>query len=394
MPRLGCPEFDEADEASFFAKPVYYARKPAVDAWSKALRDCRARMVGDGIDLASYDSTQSAGDLDDLRKALGYKKWNLIALSADGVLGLTYMRLYPEGIRSAVIDSGLPTQGHVGLDFWRGGQELLEKIFAGCAANAACNALYPGLRGSFYALVKQLNDHPAHVTIPDVGTGSPLQMSISGSFFFEDAVYGIFPGNPFEPEHIHDLLSELWRASHGELEQVYVERVSSPDPPVFDSDSGLARGKTESYRCRDSIGFMTKDDLKRAAADVPSMASVFLDRDYDLFEGGADSPAGCRIWDVGRADPVQHQPVSSTIPTLVLAGEYDIGLTPYLARQIPPTLPNSTYVELPASAHIQLADFSSASGCGREIAGSFLDNPGKLPDTSCVAALPPFDFTP
>ena len=43
-------------------------------------------------------------------------------------------------------------------------------------------------------------------------------MSISGAFFYEDAVYGIFPGDRFEPEHIHDLLSELWRASHGELD--------------------------------------------------------------------------------------------------------------------------------------------------------------------------------
>ena len=40
-PRLGCPEFDQADEASFFAKPYFYAHEPAVEAWSKALRACR-----------------------------------------------------------------------------------------------------------------------------------------------------------------------------------------------------------------------------------------------------------------------------------------------------------------------------------------------------------------
>jgi len=393
VPRLGCPEFDQADEASFFAKPYFYAPKPAVAAWTQGLSACRDRLIGDGIDLASYDSAESAGDLEALRQALGYKKWNLIALSADGVLGLTYMRLYPDGIRSAIIDSGIPTQVQDGLDFWRGGTEMLEKIFAGCAANAACNASYPGLRSSFYDFVGRLQAHPARITIPDVG-GKPLQMSISGAFFYEDAIYGIFPGDRFEPEHITGLISELWRAAHGELTQVYIERVSSPDPPAFDSDSFLARGKTESYRCRDSVGFITRSDLRRAAADVPSLAPYFLDPDYDLLEGGPESPAGCRVWNVGLADPVQHQPVSSTIPTLVLAGEYDLGVPAFMVRMIPRTLSNSTYVEFPAAPHIQLANYNSTSDCAREIAGRFLDNPGKRPDTSCVAALPPFDFTP
>ena len=78
----------------------------------------------------------------------------------------------------------------------------------------------------------------------------------------------------------------------------------------------------------------------------------------------------------------------------MLAGEYDIGVPAFMVRMIPPTLPNSTYVEFPAAPHIQLANYNPTSDCAREIAGRFLDNPGKRPDTSCVAALPPFDFTP
>lgn len=37
-------------------------------------------------------------ELDDLRRALGYRDWNLLAISADGVLGLTYMRPFPARI--------------------------------------------------------------------------------------------------------------------------------------------------------------------------------------------------------------------------------------------------------------------------------------------------------
>ena len=107
-----------------------------------------------------------------------------------------------------------------------------------------------------------------------------------------------------------------------------------------------------------------------------------------------ESPAGCRLWNVGVADPVQHQPVSSTIPTLILAGEYDIAVPPLFVRQIPPTLPNSFFYEFPAAPHIQLASFNPVSSCARSIAAQFLNAPTTRPDSSCIASLPPFDFTP
>ena len=213
------------------------------------------------------------------------------------MLGLTYMRLYPEGIRSAILDSGMPAQVQDGLDFWRGGAEMLEKIFAGCAANAACNAAYPGLRASFYELVKRLEAHPARITIPDVG-GKPLSMSISGAFFYEDAVYGIFPGNRFEPEHIHDLLSELWRASHGELTEVYVERVSARTRRCSTPTAASRGGRPSRTAVATRSGSSRRTTSGRAAADVPPLAPYFLDRGLRPLRGRARLSG--RLQDLGR----------------------------------------------------------------------------------------------
>jgi hypothetical protein len=94
------------------------------------------------------------------------------------------------------------------------------------------------------------------------------------------------------------------------------------------------------------------------------------------------------------ADPVRHRPVSSTIPTLVLAGEYDGGVPPLITRQIQPTLPNSFFYEFLAGSHGQLADFNNASPRARTIATQFLDEPTRRPDSSCMASVAPFDFTP
>jgi pimeloyl-ACP methyl ester carboxylesterase len=390
QPRLGCPEFDRASESAFYSGP--FVGSSNVAEFTRAIRACRDRLTTAGIDLAAYNTAESAADLEALRRALGYRQWNLFALSADGVLGLTYMRRFPDRIRSAVVDSGQSPQHLWGLDYYRGLNELLERIFAGCAANAACNAAYPNIRGVFFDLVHRLQAHPAMISIPAFQP-RPVTVRVDGVEFYLSALFGIFPGNEFAPDTIRPLLSEIWRSAHGELTQVYRERFGT-GPVTSDVDSFLAEGKTMSYGCRDLVGFITRADLRKAARDLPELAPMFLHPDYELPNGAPVSPAGCRLWKVGVADPAQHQPVRSSIPTLVLAGEYDTGVPPLIVRQIPPTLRRSFYYEFPAAPHIQLANFNPVSSCARSIANQFLNAPTRRPDSSCIRSLPPFDFTP
>ena len=391
QPRLGCPEFDRANVSTFYSEP--FVGSSAVADYTRAIRACRDRLTAAGVDLAAYNSAESAADLEALRRALGYRQWNLFALSADGVLGLTYMRLYPRGIRSAVVDSGQSPQHLWGPDHYRGLNELLERIFAGCAANAACNAAYPNIRGVFFDLVRRLQAHPALIPIPDFQP-RPVTIRVDGVEFYLSALFGIFPGDEFAPDTIRPLLSEIWRAAHGELTQVYQERLGT-GPATSDLDSFFAQGKTMSYVCRDLVGFITRADLRQAARDLPGLAPMFLDPDFDLADvWNPVSPAGCRLWRVGVADPAQHRPVRSSIPTLVLAGEYDSGVPPLIVRQIPPTLRRSFFYEFPAAPHIQLASFNPVSACARSITGQFLNAPTRRPNASCIDSLPPFDFTP
>jgi pimeloyl-ACP methyl ester carboxylesterase len=121
-----------------------------------------------------------------------------------------------------------------------------------------------------------------------------------------------------------------------------------------------------------------------------------LDPNYGLnpTHGVPFGPAGCGIWDVGRADAAQHRPVSSRIPTLVLAGEYDPAVPPFITRQIPPTLRNSFFYKFRGVGHLQLAYANPASACARSIAVEFLRRPRRRPDSSCMATVPPFNFTP
>lgn len=388
-PRLGCPELDRAEVRAFYAPPTIGSQAPAIV--SRALGHCWDRLVDAGVDPSAYTTAQSAADLEALRTALGVDRWNLLAISADGQLGLTYMRLFPDGIRSAVIDSGISTQTLWGLDYDRGVHRMLERVFAGCAADEACDQRFPGIRAKFYRLVRQLQREPAVIRFRDFEP-KPVTLVLDGAGLLSDTGQGIRPGDADHPEEISWLLHTVWRQTHGELKQTYRGFFGTGPVENGHSQDYVATGKSMSYLCHDSVAFLSMADRRRAARDLPWFADRYLAPTYDLDWLSPMSPAGCRSWPVGSAPPVQHEPVVSDIPTLALAGQLDLGVPPYMARQVVEGLSGSTYVRIPAASHLQLAAPTHGSDCSRSIAEQFLDDPASPPDTSCVAEVPRFDF--
>lgn len=386
-PRLGCPEFDTAYVAAFYSGSVVDTDYGPL--FTRAVRACRDRLEGRGIRLASYDDKESAADLEDLRRALGYRRWNVLAISAGGVLGSTYLRLHPDHIRSVVLDSAVPPQYHGTYDYLRASDENLDRVFDGCEADPECDATYPGIRGLFEAKIAELNEDPVLVSIPDFEP-EPVILPVDGAWLWLDAAYGVWPGDEFAGEAITWTLDNIWRATHGDLVQMERDLIGT-GPITSDFNSYAAEGKTMSYLCRDVVGFLTDQDKADLLADLPWMAPDLANgQPVDLPLG----PTGCRIWGVGTAAPAQHRAVVSDVPTLVLGGELDGAVPSYLARQSDDGLTNAHYYELPAAPHLQLAAFTSQSWCGREIATSFLDHPQAEPDASCLAELPPFDYSP
>jgi pimeloyl-ACP methyl ester carboxylesterase len=392
-PRLGCPELDRAAIRDFHARP--YVGSHGTPIFSQALRDCRRRLTSYGIDVADYTVQESVADLETLRRALGVSQWNLMAVSADGILGMSYLREHPENMRSVIVDSAMAPQMVAGIDYDRGLHLQLEKIFAGCAANRACRQAYPHVRRSFMRAVRRLNNHPQMVRIPAFQP-HPIRLRIDGIWVYFDASHNIFPGNAFAPEEIHGSLDIMWRIGHGQVAEVYRELFGSGPAEFFPENRYLASGRTMSLECHDVVAFLTRGQLRRAIRDFPWYAARYRDRSYDLAHTliNPRSPAGCRIWDVGKAAPRQHQPVVSDVPTLALAGEYDGGVTPYTVRKNVAGLSNATYVEFPGGHHQQLAFFSSAHKCARPMAAAFLADPHATVDTTCADEMPAFDFTP
>src|SRR5262249_39613366 len=82
-----------------------------------------------------------------------------------------------------------------------------------------------------------------------------------------------------------------------------------------------------------------------------------------------------------------HQPVVSSIPTLLISGTFDTLTSLAGAKAAAAKLSNATIISIPGVGHA----VSPQSPCAQAVVVSFLANPA-APDTSCVGALKPSNF--
>jgi len=89
-----------------------------------------------------------------------------------------------------------------------------------------------------------------------------------------------------------------------------------------------------------------------------------------------------------RCPASMHQPVASSIPTLLISGSFDTLTSLAGAKAAAAKLSNATIIGIAGVGHA----VSSQSPCAQAVVVSFLADPA-APDTSCVGALKPASFT-
>ena len=156
-----------------------------------------------------------------------------------------------------------------------------------------------------------------------------------------------------------------------------------PGPEVPALGYGLALGVS----CRESYPFSTPEDL--AAAGREAFPDYRLSVTRDGIGGWAYFNEDCReVWKVPAALKAMHQPVASSLPTLLISGSFDTLTSLAGAEAAAAKLSHATIVSIPGIGHFG----SPASPCAQDVIVSFLVDPA-APDTSCVGALKPHAFT-
>ncbi len=333
-----------------------------VMATNSQLGECKEALKGRGVDLAGYNSRENAADFEDLRKALGYEKWNLFGGSYGSRLGLTIMRDFPESVRSAVLSAILPPETNSLNNSIQNFENSLFSILKRCAENQGCENRFPNMKARLLNVLKKLDSDPLHFDFE----GKPFVLNTHDAFVL------LFV-SLYDRHHIANIPLLIEAMEHGETEPIQNALKG------FEHMLGLIN-----WPMHYSV---------MAYEELPFNELAVMDRALNNSEiGFAYAPNSSTIkllsdWHSFRASNIENQPVVSEIPTLMSSGGLD-HVTPISnAKGAIKHLKNGHELIFLDEAHNSLYN-----PCFYQIAEDFLNDPLHKPDMECSEERKPIEW--
>ncbi|MFN2531864.1 MAG: alpha/beta hydrolase [Pyrinomonadaceae bacterium] len=153
-PKL-CPEFKDIERERQKLK----TQKEIEEFQELGIRKC-VSPLDTRIDRSAYNTRESAADLIDLRRALGYSAWDVISDSYGARLAQEALRRDAKGMHSLVLNKpvtrGPDREAEVALF----NQHAFERVFQDCTDQPGCHNAFPTLEKDFYEVYEQLKKTP------------------------------------------------------------------------------------------------------------------------------------------------------------------------------------------------------------------------------------------
>ena len=327
---------------------------------AERVRACRAELEK-VADLRLYTTPVAAADADEVREALGYERVNANGGSYGSTAALAYLRLYPQRVRTASVTSVAPTDFKMALPFARGVEASLERLFADCAAEAACKAAFPELRREFTELYERLGKEPAAFEVAHPATGVKQKLTLTRPALMEHLRALLY--QPALTSALPLLIHEMHGGSYARFASIsydYYRQV----------EGSIARGMHLSVTCAESFPFISDEEIKRETAAT--------------FYGDARVRAhmrACELWPRGDVPAAYRGPFKTDVPVLMLSGEVDPVTPPWLAAAALPQYTRGRQVLIRYGTH-------ATYDCTERLQAEFVER-GTADglDTSCVESI-------
>lgn len=331
---------------------------PPTDKDRDGLIACLKTYQAQGVDLRWYNAAAIADDVRDLTQALGLEKIDLRGGSYGPRIEAAVITHQPQIVRAAVMDSPWPPEGNWAVGTPEQVSTAVRLVLAKCAAQPACAARHPDIQSRFEAEARKWLAGPI--------TGK------DGRTFTVDDLSAFLMDTTYSARGVRSLPADLDRIIAGDL---------TPVAEIAGNRTYYSEGQHMAHLCKEELPFESKARLAAGAEGDP-VAQVLVPSLARLFDV-------CAAVDVGAADPVENQPVQTTIPTLFVAAEIDPGCPPALTQAAAKGYANSQVVIVTNATHGVI----DASPCTRRMARDFLRDPSAPVDRSCLpAADTPLDF--
>jgi pimeloyl-ACP methyl ester carboxylesterase len=321
------------------------------------LKECPEKL---DADLRFYTTDIAMQDLDLVRSALGYEAINLYGVSYGTRAALVYLKMYPERVRSVVLDAVVDPAFVLYQDAAQDGQQSLDLFFNRCEADTTCSSTYPSLRSEFDAVLGALEEKPVDITIPHPVTGKPLPVTITQRTFANII---------FNTLYVPDLVAMLPLAIHqASAEDNYAPLITQ----AYLLDAGIYDGMFYAVACTEDAPLVT-------TAEDPD--SIFGSSVQNFVEV-------CEAWPRGEPPQIVREPVSSDVPVLMLSGEADPITPPWHAEQLAGSLSNDLHLIFSGMGH-----GNAGTDCTRRIIDGFIEAASISGlDTTCVKSVEPPPF--
>jgi pimeloyl-ACP methyl ester carboxylesterase len=329
---------------------------------------CRDALASTA-DPRFYTTSEATLDVEDVRRALGYRQLNLHGSSYGTRAAWDYAARFPSRARAVLFHGLAPPDFRMPLPYAGALETALDGLIAACAADAGCAARFPSLAADVTRAFERLGGAPAAVRVGDVG-GPLVDAHLSRGELAEAVRYRLYA-----PGDAATLPSLLTRAAAGDYAPIANTLVAHRAR----LDLRTARGMFLSVTCAEDLPFIGEADIRDAARST-RLGDYRVRQQMDA----------CREWPRG-APLGAHNQAPLEVPALVLNGEFDPATPAVTARRAMSRLPNGRLVIVPHAGH----GFASLGidACIDRLTTEFLRRGSARDlDASCVAAArrPPF----
>ncbi|HEX6719887.1 MAG TPA: alpha/beta fold hydrolase [Pyrinomonadaceae bacterium] len=295
------------------------------------VRKCRTELEAKA-DLTLYTTTIAADDLEEVREALGYERLNLFGASYGTRAALTYLKRYPQHVRTATLQGVSPADHFMPSDFPQQTERALQGVLSECVADKACNEAFPNIKDEAKAVLTQLvKGGPVEVDVQKPHTSERGKVRLSRDLVAEAIRYMLY--SPPSAGKVPLLLHLAAQGNFGPLAHAALEyRINL----VGTGSNGMYLSIT----CAEDLPWIKPGEGERLAQNT------FLG-DYRLRQ----QREACALWPRATIERDYQQPVKSDVPVLIVTGEWDPVTPPANGERVSKTLTNSLHIVVPHGAH-------------------------------------------
>ncbi len=328
--------------------------------------DDTRRYTTECLDALPYDprwftTSVAVRDLEALRQALGYPTFNLYGVSYGSRVAQHFARRYPDATRTVVLDGVVAPQLPLGPEIATGAQAAIDRIFARCAEDEACNERFPELAVRFAALRERLAEKPVRVKVADPVSGEFSTVSFGPDELAVALRLLAYHANTMAMVPL--LVAEA-------ADENYRPLVAQFQMTMADLSKSIALGMHNAVMCSEDVPWYDESLIDEEAIAASYMGLVQLDA----------LEAICSVWPPGPVDADFRDPVATRTPFLLLSGDSDPITPPRYADLAAMNLMKAWLLTGRDQGHGQLGVGCMPRIVADFVAGASLENV----DTSCL----------